>query len=191
MRLDVLLFMLMVGIKQARKWRINEGGIAPSISNVHIWYFFTRLKHPLWFNQTSVKHKTLAHSFASVAAVWVFENACHRLYSTAIWYERHHHCIHTLRKKHFHQLANHLHIDWKRLWGYIFNRDSLSRGSCVTQWPHVWHTSLRYSVWRLLVITQQNSFWLALNESSNWKHNEFLCQTVDDKLFSQLSNRRK
>lgn len=129
--------------------------------------------------------------FVSVAAVWVFEHACHRLYSTAIWYERHHHCIHTLRKKHFHQLANHLHIDWKRLWGYIFNRDSLSRGSCVTQWPHVWHTSLRYSVWRLLVITQQNSFWLALNESSNWKHNEFLCQTVDDKLFSQLSNRRK
>lgn len=62
MRLDMLLFMLILGIKQARKWKLNERGAAISISNVHIWYFFTRLMHPLWFNQTSVKHKTLAHS---------------------------------------------------------------------------------------------------------------------------------
>lgn len=117
MRLDVLLLMLMLGNTLGRNWRVNERAVALSMSDVHIWYFFTRLRHPLWFNQTSVKHKTLADSFASVTVVWVFENACYRLYSTAVWYKRPFQCIQTLLKKHFQWLAYHLHDHWKKRQG--------------------------------------------------------------------------
>lgn len=64
---------------------------------------------------------------------------------------------------------------------------TVGRESCVTQWPRVWHTSLGYTVWRLLVIIQQNSFWLAFNEASNWQQNEFLCQMVHGNLWSAFS----